>query len=75
MQALETFPPFNRNREKAPEATETNDEYAHVKQYNSPRKGRKCGTLSKSEWEAACKRYFIPAKFFIYDETRHVHNT
>lgn len=59
MQALETYPPFNRNREKSSEDQESNDEYVHVKQYNSPKKGRKCGTLSKSEWEAACKFSFL----------------
>lgn len=49
MNALETYPPFNQK-----EAAEmcVSPEYAHVKGYS---RGRTCGTLSKSEWEASCK--------------------
>ena len=47
--ALETYSPFNQK-----EAAEmyASPEYAHVKGYS---RGRTCGTLSKSEWEASCK--------------------
>lgn len=49
MKALEPYPPFDRNTDKEPE---TSDDYAHVKHLG---KGRTCGTLSKSEWEASSK--------------------
>lgn len=49
MKALEPYPPFNRNTDNEPE---TSDDYAHVKHFN---KGRTCGTLSKSEWDASSK--------------------
>lgn len=49
MQALETFPPFNRK--DLNDAT-LSEEYGHAKNYS---RGRTCGTLSKSEWEAICK--------------------
>lgn len=49
MGALETYPTPEHQRaaEKA-----VSDEYAHVKTFS---RGRQCGTLSKSEWEASCK--------------------
>lgn len=49
MKALEPYPPFNRNTDNEPE---TSDDYAHVKHFG---RGRTCGTLSKSEWEASSK--------------------
>lgn len=45
MQALETYPSFNRKNV-------SEEEFAHVK---NSLIGRTCGTLSKSEWEASCK--------------------
>lgn len=50
MKALETYPQFNRNNEH--DSDQSSSEYAHVASYG---KGRTCGTLSKSEWEASCK--------------------
>lgn len=46
MKALETYPSRDHP------ANETSDEYAHAR---NTTKGRTCGTLSKSEWEASCK--------------------
>lgn len=50
MKALEPYPPFNRNTDN--NEPETSDDYAHVKHFN---RGRTCGTISKSEWEAISK--------------------
>ncbi|XP_055302362.1 mRNA cap guanine-N7 methyltransferase isoform X2 [Sitodiplosis mosellana] len=47
MNALETYPPFNQKEAADMSAS---PEYAHVKSYS---RGRTCGTLSKSEWEAS----------------------
>lgn len=55
MKALETYPPQNRDDAKEPENPA---EYEHVRKLmDSPKKDRsqRYGTLSKSEWEAACK--------------------
>lgn len=49
MNALEAYPPFNQKEAAEMSAS---PEYAHVKSYS---RGRTCGTLSKSEWEASCK--------------------
>lgn len=50
MRALEQYP---ENSHRSNTATNDDDEYEHV----SHIKGRTCGTLSKSEWEAACKSF------------------
>jgi hypothetical protein len=49
---LQTYPPFH----EAPLLGHVPEDYEHVQQYMQKSTGhRKVGTLSKSEWEAACK--------------------
>lgn len=64
MNALETYPPYNQKEAAEMSAS---PEYAHVKGYS---RGRTCGTLSKSEWEASCKFASIsidPIKVFFFN--------
>lgn len=52
MQGLETYPAQYRNQLNG-----TEDEYEHAAKYlaSKDESNPKCGTLSRSEWEAACK--------------------
>lgn len=59
MKALETYPSYTRNND--PDAS---TEFAHVKGYS---RGRSCGTLSKSEWEASCKHRHIKTEHLFLD--------
>lgn len=52
MNALEQYPRPSHSASSSDNVNEA-EEYAHVNHI----KGRPCGTLSKSEWEAACKRF------------------
>lgn len=54
MNALEVYPPFNNKHNNDGDEEE---EYGHAKKLlaTGNDRNRKCGTLSKSEWEAACK--------------------
>lgn len=54
MRAMEPYPPYNKNDT----LSGNDDEYAHVSKVLGPPSAdrpKQCGTLSKSEWEAACK--------------------
>lgn len=55
MQGLETYPP-----QFGSESNGAATEYEHAKQFLSSKgakddRNKKCGTLSKSEWDATCK--------------------
>lgn len=56
MQGLETFPAQFGN-----ELNGAIDEYEHASKFltNKDDRNKKCGTLSLSEWDAACKYYYI----------------
>lgn len=67
MQALEVYPPMHR-ADREDKSADDDAEYEHVRKVlGSPKKDRpqRCGTLSKSEWEAACK--YIVALLILFD--------
>lgn len=58
MKALETYPSGNKAEDDEADA----NEYEHAKNYQTS----KCGTLSKSEWEAACKFFSFLLLFYSF---------
>lgn len=64
MQAMETFTAQFGN-----ETNGAKEEYEHASKFLTKKddRNKKCGTLSQSEWDAACKYYFLEYKFvFLY---------
>lgn len=61
MQGLETFPAQFGN-----ETNGATEEYEHARKFLTTKddRNKKCGTLSQSEWDAACKYYYIEQVLF-----------